>query len=141
MATVRSAGQRLGARAVLPDSPNGERGMWEDDVENEQPWTRVVRTEALVDGRMATGRRGVTRLVVVRIRAELRVFVDRCPHAGAPLSTGKFNGTRVTCDRHHWSFDCRSGACLDNPVYQLRLWEVRERDGWVEARPPASEVW
>lgn len=36
---------------------------------------------------------------------------DMCPHAGAPLSQGFVDGTRVTCAWHGWSFEMDASKC------------------------------
>ena len=45
----------------------------------------------------------------------LRVFRDRCPHRGAPLSLGTREGDGVRCGYHGWRFDA-SGACREIPA-------------------------
>ncbi len=36
---------------------------------------------------------------------------DMCPHAGAPLSQGFVDGTRITCAWHGWSFEMDGSKC------------------------------
>ena len=44
-----------------------------------------------------------------------RVFQNRCPHRGTPLSLGKIRGDALSCTYHGWTFN-RSGACIDIPT-------------------------
>jgi nitrite reductase (NADH) small subunit len=40
----------------------------------------------------------------------LHAIVDRCPHQGASLGSGSFDGKCVTCPLHSWKFDVTTGA-------------------------------
>ena len=47
-------------------------------------------------------------------------WLDRCPHAGAPLRIGKLRGTELKCAWHGWTFDLSTGECVpDNPAFKL----------------------
>lgn len=46
-----------------------------------------------------------------------RVWLDRCPHLGMPLSLGSWDGgTRVRCRYHGWAYDTVDGAVVDQPT-------------------------
>jgi len=51
---------------------------------------------------------------------------DRCPHRGALLSEGECKEGIVTCPWHAWQFDLQSGAYLENPDIQLKVYPVKE---------------
>lgn len=59
-------------------------------------------------------------------------LADRCPHAGAPLSTGALRDGVVVCAWHGWRFDPETGRCANvgwgAPV---PLHAVRVEDGRV----------
>ena len=47
-------------------------------------------------------------------------WLDRCPHAGAPLRIGKLRGTELKCAWHGWTFDLSTGECVpDHPAFKL----------------------
>ncbi|MFT4703260.1 MAG: nitrite reductase/ring-hydroxylating ferredoxin subunit [Bradymonadia bacterium] len=102
---------------------------------------RICRSDRVEEGRLTVGRAGVRQIAVTKVDGQLVAFKNACPHAGAPLSGGHVQGDTVSCSRHGWAFDMRSGACADQPLYSLRLWDVREHEGWVEARPMEEEIW
>ncbi len=57
---------------------------------------------------------------------QLQAIDDMCPHMGASLATGFYDGKTVTCPWHAWRFDTGSGAWCDNrrlkiPVYDVQL--------------------
>ena len=85
--------------------------------------------------------------IVIGRRRDLRLFAlrDRCPHRGAPLSEGSFDGSAVTCPFHGWRFGadgrCRAMPTLvdDDPTdpttVRVASFPISESDGniWVYA--------
>jgi nitrite reductase/ring-hydroxylating ferredoxin subunit len=54
--------------------------------------------------------------VVVVVRPEgLSIFRDLCPHMGAPLSEGKFDGAVLECPWHGYRYEAKTGALQENP--------------------------
>lgn len=53
-------------------------------------------------------------LVIVRLNDKIVAFQDRCPHRGAPLSTGKIINGALQCSYHGWCFNDK-GACIAIP--------------------------
>ena len=75
---------------------------------------------------------------VVRQGAEVRGYVDRCPHAGLPLSqelddymTPK--GDYIMCGWHGALFEPLSGACVGGPCVRRSLtpWPVMVKNGSI----------
>jgi nitrite reductase/ring-hydroxylating ferredoxin subunit len=54
-----------------------------------------------------------------------------CKHQGADLTAGLFRGSSVTCPRHGWQYDLRTGECLNRESPPLREHEVAVEDGAV----------
>lgn len=110
-------------------------------IDDDDGFTRLVRSDSVHEGAMSVGRVGIRQVAVARVDGALYAFRNTCPHAGSPLSGGHLKGCKVICARHGWGFDLASGACTTQPMYSLRLYEVRERDGWVEVREAEPEIW
>lgn len=91
-------------------------------------------------------------VVVRRPDGEVAVFVDECPHRGAPLSLGRVEGGELVCAYHGWRFGFDGAAtCVPAlgagvPLPQrARLTQpagVCERYGivWVALEPPRAPV-
>jgi nitrite reductase/ring-hydroxylating ferredoxin subunit len=62
-----------------------------------------------------------------------RVFDSRCPHQGNELGPLSEDGHGLTCTRHGWSFDVRSGACTAHGDQPLREWDCRLHEGRLQA--------
>lgn len=48
-----------------------------------------------------------------------------CKHQNADLTTGKTEGFIVTCPRHGWKYDLRTGKCLYGGEASLRLYPCK----------------
>lgn len=56
---------------------------------------------------------------------------DRCPHAGASLSSGHVENGIVTCPWHAWRFRLNDGAWADNPRVKTGTYPTVVEDGQV----------
>ena len=78
------------------------------------------------------------RLLLLRTGDEVFAIENRCPHLNVPLSTGKWDGTQITCRFHRARFDVRSGE-MDRKAFLLsgaggnclKKFEAEVRDGDV----------
>jgi nitrite reductase/ring-hydroxylating ferredoxin subunit len=75
----------------------------------------------------------------VRQGAEIRGYVDQCPHAGLPLArklddylTPKKD--LIACSWHGALFRLEDGACVGGPCAGARLtpWPLLVEDGWIK---------
>ena len=51
-----------------------------------------------------------------------------CKHNNADLTTGKFRGDIVTCSRHGWVYNIRTGECLNHSSSPLRRHALKIED-------------
>ena len=47
-----------------------------------------------------------------------------CKHQGADLSKGKLRGDVVTCPRHGWQYNLKTGTCLNHDSPKLKKHDV-----------------
>ncbi|HEY0824892.1 MAG TPA: Rieske 2Fe-2S domain-containing protein [Ramlibacter sp.] len=62
-----------------------------------------------------------------------RVFDSRCPHQATDIPQLALEGETLTCPRHGWRFDVRSGACTAHGDRPLREWDCRLQEGRLQA--------
>lgn len=64
-----------------------------------------------------------------------------CKHQNADLTTGRFVGDKVTCPRHGWVYDIRSGECLNHESTPLRRYglQIDGEDILVSVKPLPAE--
>ncbi len=66
---------------------------------------------------------------VYRDTGEYRVYDSRCPHQTTNIPHLALEGTRLTCPKHQWAFDIRTGRCIDKGNEPLRRREARVESG------------
>jgi nitrite reductase/ring-hydroxylating ferredoxin subunit len=84
--------------------------------------------------RLAQAVAGAPALCVARLGGELHALADRCPHRGAPLSTGILDGTEVVCRAHGLRFDLRTGLSSDGRSAPATPYAVTVQDGIAASR-------
>ena len=76
-------------------------------------------------------------ILVGRLQGHLFAWLDRCPHAGAPLRIGTRTGTELKCNRHGWVFDLLTGQSLpDDPAFHLMQVPIKLDGGQICIEPP-----
>jgi len=131
------AGAYLGGHLVY----NERIGVNHAPEELPQKFVPVMKESELPEGKLRKARAGNVPVVVVRRGQRIFVMAEKCSHLGGPLSEGEFDGATVTCPWHYSKFAIDDGRILVGPAaYQQPCFEVRVRDGQVEARAPRGMV-
>jgi len=97
-------------------------------------WHDVMATREMKAGdvrRVDCDGRG---LFVYRDAKGWRVYDSRCPHQTTNIPHLALDGTTLTCPKHQWVFDIRSGACIKKGTSPLRQWETKLVKGRLMAR-------
>ena len=66
-----------------------------------------------------------------------RAIETGCKHAQANLLDGPIKGDIVTCPRHGWKFNLRTGECIEPSGAPLRPYALKIEDGaiYISALP------
>lgn len=111
-----------------------------------EAWYCVRSTGSLATGAMTSVTILGEQIVIGRTKlGELFALRDRCPHRGAPLSEGQFDGVAITCPFHGWRFGA-DGRCKAMPTLvdgdvadpgQVKVGEfpIHESDGIIWLYP------
>lgn len=72
-------------------------------------------------------------ICIIRTKEGLKAFNEKCPHAGAPLEiTGSVdNHCVLTCSRHHYRFNLKTGRDVFNEGYFLKVYPVKTEPGGI----------
>jgi len=73
-------------------------------------------------------------LFVYRDGKGIRVYDSRCPHQNTNIPHLALQGHTLTCPKHQWAFDVRSGKCIDKGDSPLRRWPSKVLKGRLLAR-------
>lgn len=63
-------------------------------------------------------------IILINIKGEFFACENECPHQGAPLSSGIVKDGYLSCPRHGYRFELKSGKCLDSPDFTLKVFPV-----------------
>jgi nitrite reductase/ring-hydroxylating ferredoxin subunit/alkylhydroperoxidase/carboxymuconolactone decarboxylase family protein YurZ len=107
-----------------PEALHGEDGQWHDVMAAADIQHGEVQRVAC-DGR---------ELFIHADAEDLRVYDSRCPHQGTNIPHLALQGHTLTCPKHGWAFDVRSGECVAKGNSPLRRWPAKLLDGRLMAR-------
>ena len=60
------------------------------------------------------------KVLLMNIQGTVYAYVDRCEHAGLPLSEGTLDNDVLTCRAHHWQYEASSGCGLNPAGVRLK---------------------
>jgi nitrite reductase/ring-hydroxylating ferredoxin subunit len=63
-----------------------------------------------------------------------RVYDSRCPHQTTNIPDLALSGDTLTCPKHEWKFDIRSGDCIAKGDCPLKQWDSKVAKGRLLAR-------
>lgn len=95
----------------------------------EGSWHDVMPTRGVKPGqtrRVACDGRG---LFVHRTADEWRVYDSRCPHQTTDIPDLALHECTLTCPKHGWTFDVRSGECTAKGDAPLKRWPSKVEKG------------
>ena len=65
-------------------------------------------------------------ILLANVKGAIYAMEPECPHQGAPLSGALIkDADHITCQRHGYRFDLKTGACGNFPDYALKVYPVR----------------
>jgi nitrite reductase/ring-hydroxylating ferredoxin subunit len=79
----------------------------------------VCGVAELWDGEMACFRIGDETVLLLKRDGQFHAYQGHCPHQGAPLVEGEFDGEFLTCRAHRWQFDAAKGQGVNPKNVQL----------------------
>jgi len=107
-----------------PEALRGEPPKWRD----------VMAAADVPDGevvRLTCEGRG---LFIHREKKSYQVYDSRCPHQGTDIPQLALQGSTLTCPKHEWAFDVKSGDCIKKGNTPLTRIESKVLKGRLMAR-------
>ncbi len=102
---------------------------------NAQPqWRAVMPAADLGPGEVRRVDCGARSVFVYREGEDYRVYDSRCPHQVTNIPHLALEGLTLTCPKHHWKFDIRSGACIEKGKHPLKSFATKVEGGLLYAR-------
>jgi nitrite reductase/ring-hydroxylating ferredoxin subunit/alkylhydroperoxidase/carboxymuconolactone decarboxylase family protein YurZ len=100
----------------------------------EEEWHDVMAAAEVCAGEVARVECDGRGLFVYRDPEGLRVYDSRCPHQTTDIPHLALDGTTLTCPKHQWVFDVRSGDCIKKGNSPLKRWPSKVVKGRLMAR-------
>jgi nitrite reductase/ring-hydroxylating ferredoxin subunit/alkylhydroperoxidase/carboxymuconolactone decarboxylase family protein YurZ len=97
-------------------------------------WHDVMAAAELPDGEVARLECEGRGLFVYRDKKAYQVYDSRCPHQTTDIPHLALQGTTLTCPKHEWAFDIKSGDCIKKGNSPLKRFESRVTEGRLLAR-------
>jgi nitrite reductase/ring-hydroxylating ferredoxin subunit/alkylhydroperoxidase/carboxymuconolactone decarboxylase family protein YurZ len=85
-------------------------------------WHDVMPTKGFAVGRTERVPCDGRALFVHRSARAWRVYDSRCPHQTTDIPHLALQGCTLTCPKHDWTFDVRTGDCIAKGNRPLKLW-------------------
>lgn len=100
----------------------------------EKSWHEVKPAREIPEGKITYCDSDGRSVFIYRERDDFHVYDSRCPHQVTNIPHLALEGFRLTCPKHHWAFDIKTGECVDKGNRPLRRFETKVQDGWLYAR-------
>jgi len=140
-AAVLGFGGFLGGHLSFARGSGVNQTVFDEAIDED--WTTVdgVSSTDLTDGEPKAAVVGDTPLFLLRHEGHLHAMHDRCSHRGCKLTElGEVDGEIVTCNCHGSQFHLHDGSVQRGPAAVFQpVYEVREQDGQISVRMPASD--
>ena len=92
-------------------------------------WHDVMAIEETTEGGITYRACDGRHLFIYKSGETVRVYDSRCPHQVTDIPHLALDGVRLTCPKHNWSFDVRTGNCTEKGERPLRLFDSKIEAG------------
>lgn len=103
-------------------------------INAEPQWRPVLATADIGDGQAKRVDCGVRSVFVYREGDQFRVYDSRCPHQVTNIPQLALEGLTLTCPKHRWKFDIRTGACIEKGKHPLKAFATKVEGDILYAR-------
>ncbi len=108
-----------------------------------EDFRKIADLSELREGKGITRRLDDDDVAIVKLGDDVRAFINVCPHQHTPLVDkygGQLHGEELTCPMHGWTYNLKSGKCV-NASGKLKLLEVKLEDEAVFVRKVVKDLW
>ena len=95
----------------------------------EPQWREVIAAADIADGEVKRVDCPTRSVFVYREGEDYKVYDSHCPHQVTNIPRLALEGLTLTCPKHQWKFDIRTGACIDKGKHPLKAFETRLEGG------------
>ncbi|PKO62319.1 MAG: carboxymuconolactone decarboxylase [Betaproteobacteria bacterium HGW-Betaproteobacteria-18] len=96
-----------------------------DSLAHPDQWHDVMASAAVKDGEVTRTECEGRGLFIYRDKKTYQVYDSRCPHQSTNIPELALKGTHLTCPKHQWEFDVKSGDCIKKGNSPLKRMESK----------------
>jgi nitrite reductase/ring-hydroxylating ferredoxin subunit len=101
---------------------------------NAQPqWREVMPAADITEGEVQRVECPTRTVFVYREGETYRVYDSHCPHQVTNIPHLALEGLTLTCPKHKWKFDIRTGACIEKGQHPMKAFDTKIEDGRLMA--------
>lgn len=100
----------------------------------EKRWHELGSADNIPEGQVTYFDKDGRNLFVYRDAAGFQVYDSRCPHQVTNIPHLALEGFRLTCPKHRWQFDIRTGECIAKGDRPLKRFEDKIENGLLYTR-------
>jgi nitrite reductase/ring-hydroxylating ferredoxin subunit len=93
-------------------------------------WHDVMASKGIPDGEVLRKECDGFGIFIYREKRSISVFDSRCPHQSTDIPELALKGSTLTCPKHQWEFDAKSGDCIkkgNSPLKRIESKVVKGR--------------
>lgn len=102
-------------------------------IESRPQWRDVMAVADIADGEVKRVDCGTRTVFVYREGETYKVYDSHCPHQVTNIPHLALEGLTLTCPKHQWQFDIRTGACIQKGKHPLKGFESQIEHGRLMA--------
>ena len=103
-----------------------------ESLGQKKSWHDVIAIVELKDKEVTRVKADDRELFIYTDNNDVKVFDSRCPHQATNIPELALEGGILTCPKHGWKFDVRSGGCIEKGNRPLHEFESRVVDERLE---------
>ncbi len=88
-------------------------------------WRDVMASASVKDGEVTRTECEGRGLFIYRDKKSYQVYDSHCPHQNTDITQLAVKGTTLTCPKHQWQFDAKSGDCIKKGKTPLKRIESK----------------
>jgi nitrite reductase/ring-hydroxylating ferredoxin subunit/alkylhydroperoxidase/carboxymuconolactone decarboxylase family protein YurZ len=94
-------------------------------IEAQPQWRDVMAVAEIADGEVKRVDCPTRTVFVYREGDSFKVYDSHCPHQVTNIPHLALEGLTLTCPKHQWKFDIRTGACIAKGKHPMKAFETK----------------
>lgn len=94
-------------------------------IEAQPQWRDVMAVAEIAEGEVKRVDTATRTVFVYREGDGFKVYDSHCPHQVTNIPHLALEGLTLTCPKHQWKFDIRTGACIEKGKHPMKSFETK----------------